>query len=83
MLAGSQVLGIQPVVMLRYRTVLKLRCICLEVSAFMLPPEAAAPAFKCIHGKLAGNINAPGSCIAANGRDTTQTTAWTGYHQGI
>ena len=52
--------------MLRCGPLLKLPCICLEVSAFMLPPQAAAPALKCIHGEVAGNINAFGACIATN-----------------
>lgn len=66
MVASSQVRSIQPVVMLRCGPVLKLPCICLEVTAIMLPPQAAAPAIKCIHREVAGNIHAFGDCIAAN-----------------
>lgn len=66
MVARSQVLSIQPVVMLRCCPVLKLPGICLEVTAVMLPPQAAAPAIECIHGEVAGNIHTLGDCIAAN-----------------
>lgn len=66
MVASRQVLSLQPVVMLRRGPVLKLPCICLEVTAVMLPPQAAAPAIECIHGEVAGNVHALGHCIAAN-----------------
>ena len=59
-------LSVQPVVMLRRDLILKLPCICLEVSSFMLPPQAAAPALKRIHGEVAGNVDAFGACIATN-----------------
>ena len=67
-MASSQVLSIQPVVMLRCGPVLKLPCICLEVSSFMLPPQAAAPTLKCVHGEVAGNVDAFGACIASNAK---------------
>jgi len=48
-MAPSQVLSIQPVIMLWYSPILKLGCIFVEVFTFMLPPQVPCAAVKGIH----------------------------------
>ena len=59
-------LSIQPVVVLGNGLVLKLRSICVEVSAFVLPAQISLAALKRVHGEMAGNVYAFGACISAH-----------------
>ena len=54
--------------MLRCGAVLKLPRICLEVSTFMFPPQAAAPALKRVHGEVVGSVDAFDACVATNAK---------------
>ena len=57
MMAASQMLSIQSVVMLWYSPILTLGRILVEVFTFMLPPQVACAAVKCIHGEMAGDVH--------------------------
>lgn len=57
MMAASQMLSIQSVVMLWYSPILKLGRILVEVFTFMLPPQVACAAIKGIHGEMAGDVH--------------------------